>query len=134
MKCYHTIPRMQMHLKRSDDCMRRTCLLLRPLTVPEVHEVEADDKKRAKRLLAGAWQTYDVVAPPVVALGPSLLTKDERIDACGESLDLGTLSRLYQPEPDFHRWIEHSIQSRSSEGPRTGTVSFWSHRPRFTRI
>ncbi|CAE7894492.1 Upf1, partial [Symbiodinium microadriaticum] len=77
----------------------------------QVHEVEADDKKRAKRLLAGAWQTYDVVAPPVVALGPSLLTKDERIDACGESLDLGTLSRLYQPEPDFHRWIEHSIQS-----------------------
>ena len=117
-----------MHLKRNDDYMLRTCLLLRPLTVPEVDEAERLDKQRLKKLRDGSWNTYDTAAPARVTFGPPAITADERIGACGEVLDLGTLSRLYRPDPTFHEWIRSAVDGQSTEGPRSSAASFWASR------
>ena len=117
--------RLQMHLKRSHDCMLRTCLLLRPRTVPEVDEAERLDKQRLQKLRDGSWNTYDTAAPARVPLGPQALTADEGIGECGAVLDLGTLSRLYRPDPTFHEWIRSAVEARSAEG---SAASFWAFR------
>ena len=132
LKCYHTPSRLQFHLKRSDRCLRRSCLLAPPLSLQEVREVEADEVKAKKRIKAGLWQTYSAAAPAVQAEGPMAVTADERLDMCGEDMDLATPSRLFRPCGVFLSWVDRFTAERSREGPRQGTASFWDVRPCFT--
>ncbi|CAE7343995.1 unnamed protein product [Symbiodinium sp. CCMP2592] len=110
LKCYHSVARVQAHLKSSDRCLRRSCLLAPPLSVPDIRNVEDEETK---------------------GFGPANLTADERLAACGEDLELSVLSRLYRPSPTFLAWIDAFIDGRSHEGPRCGAASFWHSRPTF---
>ena len=132
LKCYHIPSRLQFHLKRSDHCLRRVCLLAPHLSVAEMREVEAAEVKAKRRIKSGQWQTYSATTPAVQAEGPSAITADERLDLCGEGLDLATLARLFRPCPVFLSWVDRYIAERSHEGPRQETTSFWDARPGFT--
>ncbi|CAE7206779.1 unnamed protein product [Symbiodinium sp. CCMP2592] len=131
LTCYHSVSRVQAHLKHSDHCLRRSCLLAPPLTVPQIREVEAQETKARKRVKHGHWAEYSATLPAMRSDGPKGLTAAERIDICGEDLDLATLSRLHRPQPSFLSWIDAFIADRSREGPRSGTASFWHSRPAF---
>ncbi|CAE7453752.1 unnamed protein product [Symbiodinium sp. CCMP2592] len=129
LKCFRTVARHQQHLRTTSSCMLRTCLLVPCLTVEEMHLEEGSVTKQARGLRAGVWTSYQAALPSIQAHGPHALPASERLDLLGEDADLGLMSRLFYPDPHFLSWVELFLDSRSTEGPRSGTSSFWDRRP-----
>ncbi|CAE7233843.1 unnamed protein product [Symbiodinium necroappetens] len=48
LRHYHTVARLQNHLKRSGACLHRSACLFPPLTIDEVREVESQDKNKLR--------------------------------------------------------------------------------------
>ena len=129
LRHYHTVARLQNHLKRSGACLYRTACLLPPLDMDEVRAVESQDKAYKKRVLHGHWEDFTVPPAACQAQGPQQLTARERVEVEGEGIALSTLSRLFHPSPSFLRDIEAYVDGRSTEGPRGCAVRFWDRRP-----
>ena len=129
MRCFHSVPRLQQHLKRTDYCMRRTCQLVPCLSVDEVKLAEANVSRAAKQLRKGNWGAYVTALPALQALGPRQLTSRERLELSDEDLDLGLISRMFFPDPVFQAWATEFVSERSVEGPRVTSSSFWDVRP-----
>ena len=129
LRHYHTVVRLQNHLKRSGACLYRSACLLPPLDIAAVREVELQDKAHKKRVLHGHWEDFVAPLAPCLAQGPQQLTASERVEVEGEEIALGTLSRLFHPCPSFLRDIEAYVDGRSTEGPRGSAVRFWDRRP-----
>ena len=55
LRCYHTVSRHQQHLKRTDQCLLRTCLLVPCLSLDEIKLGEAGVVKTAKQIRKGDW-------------------------------------------------------------------------------
>ena len=126
MGYFHCPLRVQQHLKQSARCMSRMPLLVAPLTVPEIHAVEAASKMHARKLKQGRWNEFRAVLPALRACGPAQPTLDER--GLGEDVSVSELSRLFRPTPDVVTWIRSYVQGRTTEGKRTGTADFWGQR------
>ena len=129
MRCFHSVPRLQQHLKRTDYCMLRTCQLVPCLSVEEVKLAEASVSQAAKQLRKGNWGAYVAALPAAQASGPRQLTSRERLELSDEDLDLGLISRMFFPDPVFQAWVTEFVAERSVEGPRDSSLSFWDVRP-----
>ena len=129
LKCFWTVSRHQQHLRTTDACMWRTCLLVPCHSIGEMRAEEGEDTQRAKQVRSGSWASHRATLPVVPAQGPKPLTASERLDLLDEEADLGLMSRLFYPDPHFLSWVELFLAGRSTEGPRSGTASFWDRRP-----
>ena len=127
LKHFHTVPRLQGHLRSSTTCMLRVCQLLPPMSFEEVRQAEASDKAHLKRLRKGDWMSFHAVQPVCQALGPQQPSRDELRQWLGEDAPL-TLLRRDQPDPTLLAWILSEVPKRTTEPPRTGTHSFWTSR------
>ena len=126
MGYFHSPLRVQQHLKQSAGCLKRLLFLIAPLTVSEVHEVEADHKLHLSRLHKGHWAEFHATLPAARAFGPRQPTADER--GQDEDLSLELLGRLYRPSSEVQSWIYEYIEGRSTEGKRPDSVDFWGRR------
>ena len=126
MGYFHSPLRVQQHLKQSARCLKRLLFLIAPLTVSEVHEVEADHKLHLSRLHKGHWAEFHATLPAARAFGPRQPTADER--GQDEDLSLELLGRLYRPSSEVQSWIYEFIEGRSTEGKRPDSVDFWGRR------
>ena len=129
LRCFHTVPRLQQHLKRTDRCLLRTCQLVPCLTIEEVRVVEGAASSAVRKIHRGQWEAYAAAQPVLQAFGPFPLTSRERLDLSDEDLDLGLVSRMFFPDPVFQAWVSEFVSERSTEGPRTSSSSFWDARP-----
>eukprot|EP00439_Symbiodinium_sp_Y106_P065084 s1597_g10.t1 len=77
LRYYHTIARLQRHLKGSPSCLRRTCLLVPPMDVRAIAAAEAAENQKARSLRAGHWQGYAAALPVLLTAGPAQPTRDE---------------------------------------------------------
>ncbi|CAE7844850.1 unnamed protein product [Symbiodinium necroappetens] len=127
LRCFHTVSRHQQHLKRTDQCLLRTCLLVPCLSLEEVKLGEAGVVRTSRQLRKGDWGAYVVTEPALQASGPRQLTSRERLDLADEDLDLGLISRMFFPL--FQAWVAEFVAGRSREGPRATSSSFWDVRP-----
>ncbi|CAE7725799.1 unnamed protein product [Symbiodinium microadriaticum] len=130
MRFYHTIERVQNHLRNSHACLQRCAQVIAPLSLPEVRELEQEGKTYKARIRKGAWHTYQAATPAAVALGPRMPTRDEVLSGLDEhEILLGRLARLFRPEPSTLSWVDETCQRHTPEGPRTGSAEFWLTRP-----
>ena len=127
LRFFHTVPRLQRHLKGSRACMERTCRLLPPLGITEVRSVEMDDIRRVRKLKAGQWEQYIAAPPPLPCHGPHQPTRPELRELLGEDAPLALLS---DPgvDPAFLQWVLADISVTTVEPPRCSTTSFWHSR------
>ncbi|CAE7269223.1 R1 [Symbiodinium microadriaticum] len=86
LRHYHTVVRLQNHLKRSGACLYRSACLLPPLDIAAVREVELQDKAHKKRVLHGHWEDFVAPLAPCLAQGPQQLTASERVEVEGEEI------------------------------------------------
>ena len=127
LRYFHTIPRVQRHLKGSRKCLLRASRLLAPLCLQEVREVEQADAERQRKVKAGQWELYSAAPPPIQALGPAQPSREELRAWLQED---APLTLLHDPVVDsaFLCWVTGEICLTTVEPPRTGTVSFWHKR------
>ena len=129
LKCFRTVARHQSHLKRSDYCLMRTCHLVPFLPIEQVRVIEGGATKQSRRVRSGHWAAFEASLPSVQAFGPHQLTYAERMDFLGEEVSLDLMSRLFIPDAYVVSWVEAFTSARSTEGPRSGTTTFWDRRP-----
>ena len=127
LRHYHTLPRVQRHLRGSKACLLRASLLMPPMSIAEVKEVEAADVTRAKKLRRGSWQLYTAALPVLPVYGPSQPTRAElraHLD------DEAPLSLLADPpvDPGFLAWIQAEAGFTTREPQRGSSASFWQQR------
>ena len=127
LRYFHTIPRVQRHLKGSRKCLLRASRLLAPLCLQEVREVEQADAERQRKVKAGKWELYSAAPPPIQALGPAQPSREELRAWLQED---APLTLLHDPVVDsaFLCWVTGEIRLTTVEPPSTGTVSFWHKR------
>ncbi|CAE7638887.1 CFDP2 [Symbiodinium sp. CCMP2592] len=127
LKHFHSIPRLQNHLKSVPRCLERVHLLMPPLELSAVRAIEQADRAHQKRLKTGCWQAFDANKPVLQALGPLQPTRAELLSALGEEAPLSLLAQP-PPNPAFTAWVCNDIHGRTREPPRAGTRSFWWQR------
>ena len=130
MGFYHTPERVQYHLRQNHNCLRRCALVIPPLPLTAVREIEDASKARANKLRQGKWQAFTAAAPATVTLGPRLPTYLEATSALSEQeLTLGRIRQLYRPTPAILEWVETTCERYLPEGPRAEPTDFWTRRP-----
>ena len=124
---YHTVARLQRHLKGSQACLRRTCALVPPLDVAAVRATEADDAKQARHVRTGQCQAFTAAQPVLRTAGPAQPTRPELRELLQED---APLSLLYDPPVDMtlQCWALDEASYRTVEPPRPTAVSFWHRR------
>ena len=133
-KWYHTLSRVQYHLKRSHVCLRRVVQVIAPMTIAEVRECEADEARRHKLIKQGTWGAYRAAPPPLQAFFPRLPAASEA--ALGPDDEDDLLSDLvvrYRPSAQTLTWVHSWIDGASTEGPRADVKDFWTFRPTSVR-
>ena len=127
---YHSISRVQNHLRQSRSCLLRVVHLVRPLTVAELRSVEAADKARSRKIAKGQWTAFLAAAPASIAFGPRLPLYSEAIAGLTEAeLTVERLQRLYRPSPSVLHWITQHVDAASHEEDRHTSLDFWLSRP-----
>ncbi|CAE7403777.1 for [Symbiodinium sp. CCMP2592] len=125
MKFYHTVERLQGHLKHSPACMLRTVHVLPLLTAQQVADVEREDKAWRRAVHKGHWKRFTAARPVLPVQGPRLpLYTDRFLDLPDEEVTLD-LFRSYRPSPDSVRLVLDFTESVSVEGPRVSGLDFW---------
>ncbi|CAE7029541.1 unnamed protein product, partial [Symbiodinium sp. CCMP2456] len=127
LRYFHTVPRLQGHLKASKACLARACELLDPMSLVEVREAELEDKSRLKRMRHGEWQKYQTAPPALPSSGPPQPTRAELLAHLGDEAPISLLRRS-NPDPKILAWVLAEVPKSSTEPQRTGTCSFWMHR------
>ena len=127
LRFYHTLARLQRHLKGSPSCLRRTCLLAPPLDMRAIAESEAAETGSAKRLRAGQWQEYNAAPPALLSAGPAQPTRDELRQLLDDD---APLSLLADPPANTALlcWALEEASYRTREPPRATATSFWHRR------
>ena len=127
LRYYHTVARLQRHLKGSRRCLQRACQLLPPLALTSIAEVEASDTKQARGLRAGQWHTFTAAPPPLLAAGPPQPTRAELRRYLSEE---APLSLLCDPPVDLtlQCWALDEAGYHTVEPPRVEATSFWHRR------
>ncbi|CAE7364014.1 unnamed protein product [Symbiodinium sp. CCMP2592] len=123
---------VQIHLKRTDACLRRMCRLVPPMTTEQIRQVEHDAVIRERQLRRGQWTSFRGRAPTSVVYGPFLSTADERLaglDFFSEEVTLDVFRPIYRPPDENLAWVESYLAARSKEGPRPITTSYWHRGP-----
>ncbi|CAE7570642.1 unnamed protein product [Symbiodinium sp. CCMP2592] len=129
MKFYHTVERLQGHLKHSPACMMRTVHVLPLLTPEQVTSVEQEDKAWRRAVHKGHWKRFTAARPVLPVFGPRLpLYADRFMDLPDDEVTLD-LFRSYRPPPDSVRLVLDFTESVSVEGPRVSGADFWMRRP-----
>ena len=127
---YHTLARVQYHLKRSHKCLLRTALVVPPMSIEQVKLSEADEKKLHKKVQAGTWGAFRAAPPPLQAFFPRLPSYAEVCAGVDEEdVPLSRLRSLYRPSTDTLQWVQQWIDAASTEGPRAEVADFWLQRP-----
>ena len=127
VRYYHTLARLQRHLKGSSSCLRRTCLLVPPMDGRAIAEAEATEARRAKSLRAGHWQEYFAAPPALPSAGPAQPTRDELRQLLDDD---APLSLLADPPANTALlcWALEEASYRTREPPRVAATSFWHRR------
>ena len=123
---------VQLHLKRHDECLRRSYMVIPPMTTADIRQAEADAVQAERQLRRGKWSVFRGPAPATTVYGPCLPTAEERLsglDFYGESVTLDAFQGLYRPTSEVVQWVEDYLAARSTEGPRESTTSFWHRGP-----
>ena len=128
LKWWHSVKRVQTHLRQDNGCLAKAVLLAPPLAHADILELESADKLQHTAVKKGNWRRYKTVQPPLQCLGPFQLTRQERLDYCGEDLALEDLRRGFQPEAAHVRWIQTYLDGRSVEGARSFSEELWHRR------
>ena len=129
-KWYHSLTRVQFHLKRSHECLLRAAHVIPPLSVAQVHECEAEEKHRLKLVRRGNWEAFQAAPPPLLFYFPRLPTYSEVFaDGTDEDVSLSLLGHKFRPDSATLAWVQSWIQGASREGPRADAGEFWLQRP-----
>ena len=137
MRKYSNVVQAQQHLKRSPQCLLHCLYSFRPLTVTEIHELEASVKATTKAVRGGKWQRYQPLGPPrrvPITLGPRIPAGYERGVGTNHPQEeheavLSQLGRPFQPLAAHTVWVRDFVAGRSKEGTRTAGRPFWLARP-----
>ncbi|CAE7688779.1 unnamed protein product [Symbiodinium sp. CCMP2592] len=130
MKHYHSVRRVQAHLKHSSSCLARLLHVFPPLSVEQITEVESVEVKAMRQLRGGCWGAYVAALPVQQAFGPRPPIYTEITGGEGsEDLDLARLARLFRPSPTTVSWVMDHIAQASVEGARESAQEFWLQRP-----
>ncbi|CAE7380505.1 unnamed protein product, partial [Symbiodinium sp. CCMP2456] len=130
MKWYHTVDRVQYHLKTSPACLQRLGHVLAPLALDQVHEAEAADKHRKRQLRRGQWRHAQTALPAQPWYGPRLPDYADRTTGLTEDdFTLAIIQQAYHPKPEHLEQIRAFLAAASREGPRQGSQEFWFSRP-----
>ena len=127
LRFFHSISRLQRHLKGSRGCLLRTSLLVPPMGITEVHQVEAADRANVKKLRQGFWQLHGSVPPVLQTYGPPQPSREELLSYLEDEAPLTLLGRPLR-DPALEAWVQSEIPKKTSEPPRPGTCSFWAYR------
>ena len=99
--------------------------LVRLLTVAEIHEVEAVDKGRIRKVSRGNWASFLAAAPALDAFGPRLPLYSEAVHGLSDDeLTLERMRRIYRPSPSVVHWITQHVDSASHEEDRHASLDF----------
>ena len=133
-KHFPCISSVQHHLKGSPNCLLRCAYMYRPLTIEEVHQLEAPEKIRQRAVRAGKWQQFHCLHRSTtvpVEMGPALPTAEDRADNHDDSEQgmLQALGRGFQPQAGHVVWVRDFVAGRSREPPRQSARAFWQQRP-----
>ena len=130
MTYYHTMERVQNHLRGTHACLQRCALVIPPMSLLEVREAELEGKARNKRIRNGSWTSFRAAAPSLPAFGPRLPTYQEATaDLDEQDLFLGRMARLFRPSSAVLQWVDITCQRHAPEGPRGDNEDFWLRRP-----
>ena len=138
--CHHwtgDVRLVQLHLKRHDECLRRACHLIPPMTTEQIREAEYDVVQRDRLIRKGKWECFRGHGGAAVVQGPRLPTAAERLadlDFMSEQVTLDVFKPLYRPPADVIEWIEEYLRGRSTEGPRQTASSYWHRGPLCTEF
>ena len=127
LRHFHTVFRLQRHLKGSRACLQRTSLLVLPMSIADVRQVEAVDWANFNKLCQGQWQAHGSISPVLQTLGPLQPSREELLSYLAEEAPLTLLGRPAR-DPALDSWIQSEIPKRTYEPPRSGTCSFWAYR------
>ncbi|CAE7459879.1 unnamed protein product [Symbiodinium sp. KB8] len=126
MRWFHTVQRVQNHLKHSSACLVRLLHVSPPMTMEQVRDAEADDTSRRKKVAKGSWTHFRPAEPPLPVCGPRQPIFAEAIAGLDEDeLTVGRLTRLFRPHPADVSWLMTYVSDSSTEGPRALAVDFW---------
>ncbi|CAE7236988.1 CFDP2 [Symbiodinium sp. KB8] len=130
LRYFHTLPRVQRHLRGSKTCLLRASHLLSPMSLVDIKTAEAEDGGRLRKLRHGNWQVYSAAPPALSVYGPAQPTRSELRDWLAED---APLSLLVDPphDPSFLEWIRAEASVTTQEPPRCTAVSFWRKRVSF---
>ena len=123
---FHTVQRVQQHLKQSSRCMLRLPHLLAPMSSADIADAEAPTRSHHSRVASGGWQHYQATAPAAKMAGPLAPTLAERF--LDEDDILATLRPLFRPREDDVAWIAEYVSGRGREGPQQSASTFWERR------
>ncbi|CAE7234196.1 unnamed protein product, partial [Symbiodinium necroappetens] len=116
LKFYHTVDRLQYHLKRSAPCLTRVVHVLPPMSPAELRAVEGADAATKRKVGKGQWQHYVAARPSAQSYGPRLPIAAERLQGLQEDdLTLADLGRVYRPPPGVVAQVMDFIDAASSE-------------------
>ena len=126
MRWFHTVLRVQNHLKHSSACLVRLLHASSPMTMEQVREAEAAETTRRKKVAKGSWSHFQPAEPPLPVYGPRQPVFAEAIAGLDEDeLTVGRLTRLFRPHPADVSWLMNYVSASSTEGPRALAVDFW---------
>ena len=127
LRYYHTIARLQRHLKGSPPCLRRTCLLAPPMDVHAITVAEDAGNRKAHNIRAGQWQEYAAAQPVLPTAGPVQPTRDELRQLLDDDAPLSLLADS-PANTALLCWAIEEASYRTREPPRTAAASFWHRR------
>ncbi|CAE7326979.1 unnamed protein product [Symbiodinium sp. KB8] len=126
MRWFHSVPRVQNHLKHAVSCLTRLLHVMPPLTLEQVREAEGQEARRKGKVAKGAWTQFRAAEPPIPYYGPRQPLYAEAIaDLSEEETTLERLRTLYRPHPEDVEWLMNYIADASEEGPRAMAAEFW---------
>ena len=103
LRYFHTLPRVQRHLRGSRACLLRASELMSPMSLVDVKTAEAEDTSRAKKLRKGSWQLFSAAPPALAVFGPLQPTRPELRTYLGEDAPISLLADPPQ-DPNFLQW------------------------------
>ena len=127
-KWFHSIRRVQSHLKQTPTCLAYAAQVIEPLTQDEVRAVELPAKLIEQGLRRGAWSTHEPVAPALTYVGPLLPTQHDRLRDADDTWNISELCKGHVPRVAVLAWIDAHISGRSVEGSRDTASEFWHRR------
>ena len=130
MRYFHSVARVQNHLRQSRPCLARAAQVMRPMDLCEIREAERLDKLRASQVSKGHWSSFASALPSLQCFGPRLPCRNEVLSGISEEdLDVARLGSIFRPDEEVLRWISKHIADASHEPERAPSQEFWLLRP-----